>query len=196
MAKYCVVAALKTEWIITNALDEQQCIQQGGVIETRKGTGGCGTETTASHSFQALSESGIAGPTSALSLLPLRLFRTTFERSPIMQQLIHLNSLAAPVMEHIFATNAALGEKVRDAFFTTSLLASSFMGTTDDDISRIFYTKEVHDRLVNLAHEIAHETKDRKFRAALKEVVKTAERFAGKSLLEIKAALNEPASTA
>ena len=196
MTKYCVVAALHTEWIITNALDEQQCGIQGGVIEDRGSTGSCGTATAASRSYQGLSESGIAGRTSALTLVPLRLFRTTFARSPLMVQLDHLNSLAADEVENIFATDVHLGEKVRDAFLNTSLLASAFFFNTDEGLSRIYYTKELHEGLAELAHAVARRTKDHEFRRALEETVKTAERFAGKSLREIKAALNEPTSAA
>lgn len=197
MTRYCVVRALNTEWIITSALDERECGIQGGVIENRDASsGGCGSTTVAAQSYKGFSESGVAGRTSALALVPLRLFRATFEQSPVVAQLDQLNQLAASEMEEVFLADVALGENVRDMFLRTSLLAAAFFGNTDENLARVYYSAEMHDELAELAHVLATRTNNPDFRTALEETISAVEQFAGMSLLEIKSVLSETTSAA
>jgi hypothetical protein len=155
MASYCVVKALHTEWLITNQLDRQQCTQQGGVIEERPDTStGCGSTQAAAYSYQGLSESGLAGRTAALSLVPLRLFRAAFAKSPLMAKLEETNTLAAGELEAVFKGNPELAAKLRDAFLECSLLAAAMMMGDRAGLKAMTYTKDQHKRLADLAKEL------------------------------------------
>jgi hypothetical protein len=194
MATYCVVESLHTEWLVTDGLHEQECAQMGGVLVSRGGGGGCGASSAAANTYQGVSGGGVAGRTAALALMPLRLFRSTFAESPVTSQLDSLNTLAAEELEGLFAANPAVGEKVGDALLTVALLAGAMVGASEEKLSQSYYSEALHKKLADAASEVAGYGKGRELRAALEEVVRTSERFAGKSLGEIKQALKRPAA--
>ncbi len=192
MTMYCVLAALNIEWVITSGLDQQECGRQGGVVVNRPGlTSGCGSETASGNSFQNLSESGISGPASILALVPARMFRERFADSPLIAQLNRLNTLFADEIADIFETDPALSEKIQSAFFSTSLLVSAILFNTREEFSKMSFSSELYDQLVETAEAVARRTNNDELRTALREAVETAGQFAGKSLLEISVALTE-----
>jgi hypothetical protein len=193
MTRYCVVNDSHTEWVIANALDEQECAQLGGV-EQERGGGGCGASSAAANTYQGVSSGGIAGGTAALALMPLRLFRSTFVESPVTRQLDSLNTLAAEELEGLLAANPEVSEKVTEALLTAALLAGAMVGGSDEELSQSYYSEALHAKLADAAGEVARYTKAPDLRTAREEVVRTSERFAGKSLGEIKQALKARAA--
>lgn len=192
MTRYCVIDALKAEWVVTSGLDEQECGRQGGVVVNRPGSSpGCASQAASAHSFQALAESGTSGPASALALVPARMFREKFSDSLLVAQLNRLNTLSAEEITDIFETDPALSQKIRNAFFSVSLLVASLLLDTRDEYSNLSYASELHERLVEIADEVVRRTSDDEFRAALRQVVETVGQFSGKSLLEISVALTQ-----
>ena len=186
MATYCVVEALHTEWVVTGEIQRQECVKQGGVLQERSSPGTCGTESMAVQTFQGSSDGDIGGRSTALSLIPLRLFRAAFAKSALMAHLDEVNRLAARELGKIRAQNAELAEKVRDAFFECSLLAGAMLMNDRASLSKMRYTKAQHQRWANLARELGQATTNKEFRKALDAATEQGEAFVGKDFAEIK----------
>jgi hypothetical protein len=190
MTKYCVVASLNIEWVITNALDEQQCGIQGGVVQTRPDSG-CSASSIAARSYQSLSDSGLQGAASGLAVWPLQLFRATFSGSPFFERLDRLNRLYAAEVEEVFSSDPKLARELGIALVKASFIAASFFGQTRASLSKKKYTKDMHAGFAELAHRLCERTKDEEIRAAVEGVIQSAGSFVDKDFNQIKTALNK-----
>ena len=191
MPTYCVVRGFNNvEWLVTTALDRQECIQQGGVIEERGSEGGsCGSSSAAMHSLDGLSESGIQGPTSALMILPLRLFRADFSSSPFVKRLEYINQMLGAEVEDIFAHRPALAHEIRTSLIMASFLAAHFTHASTESLSNTNYTAQMHDTFVKVAGQISRQTKNERLRSELNQIMEQARVFVGQTLQQIRTSM-------